>query len=211
MEKELHDLLYNKEAKDLTLSNAKYLNRLLGSKSDESTSMVSFLGLPIATGLFGLLIFLLSGGSIPLGVLMTIALGVGITFGVAFGLAFKISSASILKNFGITKEEWKELKKSGRLKELNKTLNSYRKRDFSKVDDLNNMKLEYESQLESVEENKQKLLSKLAEINKQIESNKEVKTDETPMLRKQIKNNSNIENKENEVVIENKEENTNTL
>lgn len=211
MKKETYDTLYNKEAKDLTKSDAKVLNQLLIKKSEESTSMICFLGLPIATGLLGLFIFLSSGGAAPLWVFMTIALGVGIPFGGLFGLAFVLGASSILKNLGISKKEWKELKKSGRLKELYKILKTYQNKDFSKEDYLNNAKLNYEEQLEKVEEEKQNLLSKLAEINKELGINKEVKTDETSMIKKHVKNNSNIENQENEVQIENKEENTNTL
>ena len=120
MEKYTHTLLYKKTKNELSLEDIKYLNAIcVKNKSIYMTKLsllltpAIFIFCPLILSLFGMFPANLTS--------FAIMASAGVIIGGSLSISFKAVDVS-LKNLGLTKKEWKELKKSGRIKELRKSL-----------------------------------------------------------------------------------------
>ena len=168
MTQEIRDVLYNKQAHELHKNEVDYIYSLLKKKF----ARFNFWFTAIVSPLMGVLVpltlyFPLSTTATYFEVLpVTTILGTftGLILG---GMICSMSPS--LKSLGLTRKEWKELKKSGRLKELDKLVKLYEQSDKSYIDDLTERKDEINKELEQTENHKQNLLSQL-EIIKEEEN-----------------------------------------
>ena len=195
MDKNLRERLYNKTVETMDAKDLEYYNKLLWRKNHiEMFKQVvisgPLLGLTIG-GLFSKLLFInvsLKDWLITTG--MTTLLGT--VCGLAYG-GSALTSTYGLKELGLTKEEWKELVKSGRLKEISKMVEEYLKTDKSKLDALNLEQDNLESELRSVEESKQKLIAKMTQNSLQTNNEKVKQSDDTEKV---IENQINTQDEE---------------
>ena len=110
----LLDTIYTKKVEDFSKEELDYIKKLLINNKSESLKRFMYFGLPVSTTVVGGLIGFLVGAPI-IGVVLGFFSGGVISLRCANEASF---SHYPLEELGITKQEWQELKKSGRLKEL---------------------------------------------------------------------------------------------
>lgn len=167
MTQEIRDVIYNKTAEQLNKDEVDYIYSLLKKKSAGFT----FWFAAIVSPLMGILVPLVL--NLPLGTTATYfdALPVTTILGTFAGLllgGMVHSMAPSLKSLGLTRKEWKELKKSGRLKELDKLVKLYEQSDKSYLDNLTEREVEIKEEISENETKKTNLLAEL-ELIKQRE------------------------------------------
>lgn len=136
MTKDLLETLYSKKTQDFSKNDVKYIDKLLNNQFNDSRIKFCLIPVPIVSGV-------LCGVLSLMGLSLGISLGAGVLVGILGGLVsvgnIKLENYS-LKDLGLTKKEWKELKKSGRLKELENMVEEYLQNEYSI-----NQDLEYDS------------------------------------------------------------------
>ena len=162
MTQETRDVLYNKQAHELNKNDIKLINTLINKNDSAITAKVlsvfgSFAGL--TASLF--LEFLFQG---PINLVSAISCtGIGLLVGGVYG-SFPCFVLPSLKFLGLTREDWKELKKSGRIKELKQIVKLYEQSDKSYLDDLAEREEEISSEIQLKEEEKQSLINELVDL-----------------------------------------------
>ncbi|MFQ6752701.1 MAG: hypothetical protein ACLRFL_04000, partial [Clostridia bacterium] len=122
MTNETRELLYNKTADQITQRERDYLDSIIIKNN------ITF----HAKGIFFSSLFaVLSGNILITAIAKTFLLFeslfttfLGLAFGLVFGGALYLSAPS-LKRLGLTRKEWKELKKSKRIKKINEIVNEF--------------------------------------------------------------------------------------
>lgn len=165
MTQEIRDVIYNKTAEQLNKDDVNYIYSLLKKKS----AGFNFWFAAIVSPLMGVLVPLALYLPLSLNTVATYfeVLPVTTILGTSTGLllgGMVHSMAPSLKSLGLTRKEWKELKKSGRSKELDKLVKMYEKSDKSYIDNLNERKDEINEELKKTENHKQNLISQFEKI-----------------------------------------------
>ena len=173
MTQETRDILYNKQAQELNKNDAKYIDKLISKNVNDCIIKRTIILAPV---LFFIVPFIF--GVLDLIFINPILLSVyGATGAIVGGLlagAMNTSNYS-LKSLGLTREDWKELKKSGRLKELKQIVKEYNQSKKSSFDNLMELEIDVQTQLDLNEKVRQNLHSELREI-KEKEQRLNVKT-----------------------------------
>lgn len=162
MTQENRDVLYNKQAHELNKKDANYIDKLMLKKDNNFFIKETFIVPPLAFILVPILMSLIGFFSLNL-VTLTIMGVVGTLMGGILGGALSLKNIS-LKSLGLTRKEWKELKKSGRLKELEQILKEYDKSLKSDLDNIYEREEEISSEIQLKEEEKQSLISEPVDL-----------------------------------------------
>ena len=173
MNKEVQDRLYNKAKNDLTLDDKRYIKNLTNLKGRKIL-------LSLFSSVFSL-IFLTIGSCV---------------FIPAFNIFGKIFSAiisltglsaitytaiehsnSMYKELGLTKKEYKQLKKSGKIEELTKLISNINSEDLNNLNIVSNNIEYYENKTERAKQYRERLIKKMISNNQitQEEANKYLK------------------------------------
>ncbi len=157
------DLIYNKKPYEYSKEDVKYLRRLL--HRDYCNYMMKYVALtiPIADVAVSLLAIFAFG--IPLNVMAVLGVFLGVTLTPLFMLMC-INGRPSLKELGLTRAEYKELKKSKKIKELTKNVEKYEKSDYAALNDTIEEYEQYNKRINELEKAKQKLLEEQAEVGK---------------------------------------------
>lgn len=161
MTQETRDILYNKQAHELNIDEVEYINLLLKKKWARSNFLFSAVFGTLAGFLLPLILSPLLIVDLN-SILPIITIMGGVTGGLLGGMVY--SMAPSLKFLGLTRKEWKELKKSGRLKELKQIVKLYEQSDKSYLDDLAEREEEISSEIQLKEEEKQSLINELVDL-----------------------------------------------
>lgn len=133
MTQEKRDIIYNKTANELSKEEAEYIQELINKKY-KKMACINFWSCALVGPIAGCLIPLLVLAN-PITEYFTIApitTIVGMFSGLLLGgIGYSWSSPITLKSLGLTRNDWKELKKSGRLKELKNLIEEYNKIEVS--------------------------------------------------------------------------------
>ncbi len=126
MTKENRELLYNKTADQITQTERNYLNRI--AVKDNLTFQAKGIGLSaISAGILAnILLPIITGGFQAF--LLALTSVTVVLFTVAMSGALFLSAPS-LKMLGLTRKEWKELKKTKRIKKISEIVNEF---DFNR-------------------------------------------------------------------------------
>lgn len=162
MTQEKRDILYNKNVGDLTDYDVKFIKKLIVRQSNEVfvkealiVPPIAFVTLPLIMNAFGLIYF-----NSTISLLMGIA-GILVSGTLAAGMSMV---GFTLRSLGLTRKDWKELKKSGRLKELIHIVEEYDKSLKSDLDNLYEREEEITAEINLKEEEKQSLIDELVEL-----------------------------------------------
>lgn len=152
---EIRDTIYNKKAKELNKDEVDFINQLINKK----LTGMNFWYVSIFGTLAGLLIPSLLSSSLLVGLqdVLPVTMGVGGFLGFSLGTMFYMT-APTLKNLGLTRKDWKELKKSGRLKELKQIVKEYNSSLKADLDDLYEREEEITAEIHEKETEKQALI-----------------------------------------------------
>ena len=131
MTQETRDIIYNKKA-ELNKKDIDYINKLI-IKDDNNfliketfiVTPLAFFSLPLIFGLLGLIILNPA--------ILCVMLVTGFVVGGLLASAMSVRNKS-LRELGLTRKDWKELKKSGRLKELKQVVKEYNQSKKSVLD-----------------------------------------------------------------------------
>lgn len=162
MNKEVEDRLYNKTKNDLTLDDKRYIKALANLKGRKiNLALFSSLFSLVPLAVFGPWVFL---PGIDL---------IGIIFCSIFtltGLSAVVYTAiehsnSMYKELGLTKKEYKELKKSGRIEELKKLIENINSEDLRNLNIVSNHIEDYENKIERAKQYRERLIKKMISNN----------------------------------------------
>ncbi len=157
MTQETRNVLYNKKPEELNKDEVDYINSLLRKKS----ARFNFWFISIIAPVMGLLVPLAL--AYPLATYLPVTTILGASTGLLLGAMIYTMEPS-LKSLGLTRKEWKELKRSGRLKELDKLVKLYEQSDKSYIDNLTEREVSINEELKKTENHKQNLISQLEKI-----------------------------------------------
>lgn len=157
MNKELQDRLYNKTKNDLTFDDKRYIKALTSLKGRK-------MNLALFSSLFSL-IFLAMGSVIFIPDFDIIGKIFGSIFGLT-GLSAVVYSSishsnSMYKDLGLTKKEYKQLKKSGRIKELSKLVDNINSEDLRNLNIVSNHIEYYENKIERAKQYRESLFGNM--------------------------------------------------
>ena len=185
MNKEVEDRLFNKTKNELTLDDKRYIKNLVNIKGKK-------INLVLFSSLFSL-IFLAMGscvfspsfnifGKIFVAILSLAGLS-------AIGYIVIVRSNSIYKELGLTKKEYKELKKSGKIEELTKLISNINSEDLKNLNIVSNNIENYEKKIERAKQYRENLIKKMISNNQitQEEANKYLKKEKI-VIDEQINN-----------------------
>ena len=152
MTQETRDVLYNKQVDELNKQDVKYIDKLICKDGNDFfiketlilTPAIFFI-MPLILGLCGLII-----NPVVLGILTA----TGFIIGGLLGGTLNVKNYS-LKELGLTRKDWKALKKSGRLKELKQIVKEYDKSLKSELDNLYEREAKITAEINEKEEEKQ--------------------------------------------------------
>lgn len=174
MTQETRDIIYNKKAEELNKDEVGYINILLNKK----WAKTNFWFLSIFGTLAGFLLPLILSPLliVELNVIAPFITGMGAFIGITLGGMFYSTTPS-LKGLGLTRKDWKELKKSKRLKELKQVVKEYNQSLKADLDILNEQEAEISDEIKVKEEEMQSLLSELAEVHSLKKQKQNISTD----------------------------------
>ena len=163
MTQETRDIIYNKKAEELNKDEVAFLNQLISKK----WAGVNFWCISVFGILAGMLIPSIFSSSLIVALqdVLPVMTVIGGFLGLSMGTMFYMQ-APTLKSLGLTCKDWKELKKSGRLKELKKVVKSYDASLKSELDNLYEQEAEIVAQIKTKQEEKENLISELVEVRK---------------------------------------------
>ncbi|MBR2969864.1 MAG: hypothetical protein IKC49_02290 [Clostridia bacterium] len=122
MTNETRELLYNKTAGEITTKERDYLDKIVIRNNITFQGKGIFLSALSAIILGNIGIAIVAKTFLLLSSLF--ATCIGLAFGLVMGGALYLSAPS-LKRLGLTRKEWKELKKSKRIKKINEIVNEF--------------------------------------------------------------------------------------
>jgi len=156
------DRLYNKTKNDLTLDDNRYIKALTSLKC-RKINMVLFSSLfsllPLA--MFGPFAFL-PGVDLFVRIFCAILSLSGLSAVVYTAIEY---SNSMYKELGLTKKEYKELKKSGRIEELTKLISNINSEDLRNLNIVSNNIENYENKIERAKQYRERLIKKMISNN----------------------------------------------
>ncbi len=168
MTQETRNVLYNKQAHELNKDEVDYIYSLLRKKR----AKFNFWFISIMAPFMGLIVPLAL--AYPLATSFIQYLPVTTILGASTGLLLGgmiYTMEPSLKSLGLTRKEWKELKKSRRLKDLDKLVKLYEQSNKSYLDDLVEREVEIKEEISENETKKTNLLSELELIKEREKEN----------------------------------------
>lgn len=190
MNKEVEDRLFNKTKNELTLDDKRYIKALTSLKGRKiKIVLLSSLLSLVALGVFGPLAFLPGADMIA-----KIFCGI---FGLT-GLSAAVFTAiehsnSMYKELGLTKKEYKELKKSGKIEELSKSIDNINWEDLRNLNIASSIIEDCQYEIVKTKQYRENLIKKMI-ANNQItkeEANKYLKKEKID-IDEQINNEEEI-------------------
>lgn len=175
MTQETRDIIYNKKAEELNKEEIGYINQLSYKKTAGfNFKLIAIFGPIVGFALPAILAWPVTA---EWSMFLPFMTGIGGFLGLSLGTMFYMT-APTLKSLGLTIKDWKELKKSGRLKELKQIVKEYNSSLKADLDDLYEREEEITAEIHEKEAEKQALIDELTEIHeiKQQKSNSTTKT-----------------------------------
>ena len=130
MDQQMHDALYNKTIKDVTRSDLKLYEEILGVKSKETqplfeVGIASAIAIPLSVFLFSFAL------TLPIWFGPLALCSIMLVLGGGFNLLARMVANEWRERLGLTKKEFKAFKKSGGIKRIKNILKEYKKNPYN--------------------------------------------------------------------------------